>query len=34
VVAATAEAERRAEAVRQAMHDKAAAEAAAKVSRE
>jgi len=34
VVAATAEAERRAEAVRQAMHDKAAAEAAAKASRE
>lgn len=34
VVAATAEAERRAAAVRQAMHDKAAAEAAAKASRE
>jgi len=34
VVAAAADAERRAAAVRQAMHDKAAAEAAAKASRE
>lgn len=34
VLAATAEAERRAAAVRQAMHEKAAAEAAAKASRE
>ena len=34
VVAATLEAERRAEEVRQAMHAKAAAEAAAKASRE